>query len=231
MIRYFIHVGDKTTAGGTVIDGAESTFGFGGQPLSVEGSKIQCPACGSVGVGVPVQPYRKHTIHGKQALLSDDLCLCTVPVQPSPKLIASRTDMSMSFTGAEAAALSAAALRGARRAAASASSAASSGSGSTPLSGAQAVEYGDATAGAGTDRAARGVSEQQEADCYAEYERNLDECNLYRAITGDPYTLIACKQNAFKIYNQCRVSSHGLSIEVICTDVQRSAAAVRNVLP
>ncbi|MEI7297054.1 PAAR domain-containing protein [Paraburkholderia tropica] len=204
MIRYFIHVGDKTTAGGTVIDGAESTFGFGGQPLAVEGSKIQCPACGSVGVGVPVQPYRKHTIHGKQALLSDDLCLCQC--NPRPKLIASRTDMSMSMslTSDEAAALSAAALTGAGGAAASGSSAASSGSGSTPLSGAKAFEYGDATAGAGADTAARGVSEQQEADCYAEYERNLDECNMYRAITGDPYTLIACKQNAFKIYNQCR---------------------------
>ncbi|MFP3707903.1 hypothetical protein SB783_28185 [Paraburkholderia sp. SIMBA_009] len=125
---------------------------------------------------MPVQLYRKHTIHGKQALLSDDLCLCQC--NQRPKLIASRTDMSMSFTSDEAAALSAAALAGVGGA--ESSSTASSGSGSAPLSGAQAFEYGDVTAGAGTDTAARGVSEQQEADCHAEYERNLDECNMHR---------------------------------------------------
>ena len=52
MIRYFIHVGDKTTSGCTVIDGAASTFGFGGQPLAVEGAHIQCPKCNNIGVGV-----------------------------------------------------------------------------------------------------------------------------------------------------------------------------------
>ncbi|WP_321788060.1 hypothetical protein [Paraburkholderia sp. J94] len=109
----------------------------------------------------------------------------------------------MSFTTDEAAALSAAGAAASGGAVTSAAASASSSS-STHLSSAEAFKYGDPTAGAGTDTAARGVNEQQEADCYAEYERNLDECNMYRAITGDPYTLIACKQNAFKIYNQCR---------------------------
>ncbi|MBB5511286.1 hypothetical protein [Paraburkholderia atlantica] len=51
---------------------------------------------------------------------------------------------------------------------------------------------------------ARGVSEFHEAECFAEYERNLDECNLYKGMTNAAYTFIACKQNAFTIYNQCR---------------------------
>ncbi|MGF6368681.1 hypothetical protein OKW40_001431 [Paraburkholderia sp. RAU6.4a] len=54
------------------------------------------------------------------------------------------------------------------------------------------------------DIAARGVNEVQEAQCFAEYERNLAECNLYKAMTNVAYTFIACKQNAFTLYNQCR---------------------------
>ncbi|MGF6470722.1 hypothetical protein [Paraburkholderia youngii] len=51
---------------------------------------------------------------------------------------------------------------------------------------------------------ARGVSEFHETECFAEYERNLDECNLYKRMTNAAYTFITCKQNAFTLYNQCR---------------------------
>jgi hypothetical protein len=52
--------------------------------------------------------------------------------------------------------------------------------------------------------AGRGVSEVQEAECFAEYEARLEQCKLYAAMTGDPYTYVSCKASAFGIYNQCR---------------------------
>ncbi|WP_227246564.1 hypothetical protein [Paraburkholderia caribensis] len=52
--------------------------------------------------------------------------------------------------------------------------------------------------------AARGVGEAQEAECFAEYEARLEQCKFYAAMTGDPYTYVSCKANAFAIYNQCR---------------------------
>ena len=54
------------------------------------------------------------------------------------------------------------------------------------------------------DIAARGVSKAQEAECFAEYEARLEQCKLYAAMSGDPYTYVSCKANAFRLYNQCR---------------------------
>jgi hypothetical protein len=73
------------------------------------------------------------------------------------------------------------------------------------LGDAQTFQYAEvATNGDVQEIAARGVSEEHEAECFAEYEFRLEQCKLYRATTGDPYTLIACQQNAFRLYNQCR---------------------------
>ncbi|SMG26071.1 hypothetical protein [Paraburkholderia susongensis] len=73
------------------------------------------------------------------------------------------------------------------------------------LGNAQPFEYRpDAISDDMQDIAARGVDEAQEAECFAEYEARLDQCKLYRATTGNPYTLVACQQNAFRLYNQCR---------------------------
>lgn len=75
----------------------------------------------------------------------------------------------------------------------------------TPLGDAQPFEYSDdSTGGDVADLAARGVSEGDEAECFAQYERELDECKLYSSMTQDPYTYVACKAQAFANYNQCR---------------------------
>ncbi|WP_175739652.1 hypothetical protein [Burkholderia ambifaria] len=50
--------------------------------------------------------------------------------------------------------------------------------------------------------AARSAADEEE--CYAQYERELEECQAYRAMTKDPYTYVACKAQAFANYNQCR---------------------------
>lgn len=75
----------------------------------------------------------------------------------------------------------------------------------TPLGDAQPFDYSPDTVGDDvTDLAARGVSEADEAECYAQFMRELDECKLYSAMTQDPYTFVTCKAQAFVNYNQCR---------------------------
>ncbi|QGZ59359.1 hypothetical protein [Paraburkholderia acidiphila] len=76
---------------------------------------------------------------------------------------------------------------------------------STPLSGAPSFDYGANFSAINiTDLAASGVSEEQEAECFGEFEERLTECEAYSALSGDPYTYVSCKANAFRIYNQCR---------------------------
>jgi len=73
------------------------------------------------------------------------------------------------------------------------------------LSDAQPFQYVEAAMGGDVqDIAARGVSEAQEAECFSQYERELVECSAFSAMTKNPDTYVACKQQAFLNYNQCR---------------------------
>lgn len=94
MRRYFIRVGDKTTAGGTVLDGVPNNT-HDGVPVSYEGARIHCPACNSEGHAQKVPPYWPMSMMGKEALLDGDLCICKC--NPPPTLIASQEDRFMSF--------------------------------------------------------------------------------------------------------------------------------------
>lgn len=210
MKRYFICEGDQTTAGGTVLEGMDGCS-IHGKRQAVEGAKIYCPACKREGIAANVPPYRPHRLHGKQALLDNDICLCGC--RPPPRLIASQDGASMSFSADELAAADpdsgatvAAVARSAPRTINASGDDVPASDASTPLGGARPFTYSDAapTEDDPFDITARGVSEGQEAECFAEYERNIEECNFYRATSGDAYTFIACKQNAFNIYNQCR---------------------------
>ncbi|TDV18306.1 hypothetical protein C7408_10361 [Paraburkholderia caballeronis] len=76
---------------------------------------------------------------------------------------------------------------------------------SIPLGDVQAFEYSDNLSdGDVMELAARGVSEGQEAECFAEYEARQAECQAYSALNRDPYTYLVCRQSAFRLYNQCR---------------------------
>lgn len=75
---------------------------------------------------------------------------------------------------------------------------------STPLGNARPFDYQPTASGNPVQFAARGVSEAQESECFAEYESALRECQLYSAMTKDPYTFVACKAQAFSNYNRCR---------------------------
>ncbi|WP_296228370.1 PAAR domain-containing protein [Ralstonia sp. UBA689] len=98
MRRNLIRVGDKTTAGGTVVDG-DHTCTHHGIALSYNGALIICPACKSTGRACNVPPMREITFQGKQALLENDICLCKC--NPPPRLIASQNTMYISFDGDE----------------------------------------------------------------------------------------------------------------------------------
>jgi len=75
----------------------------------------------------------------------------------------------------------------------------------TPLSDAAPFEY---VKSVGDDDvlsiAARGVSEEQEAECHAMSEFELEQCLFTRAIYNDPRSYALCNQNAFANYQSCR---------------------------
>jgi uncharacterized Zn-binding protein involved in type VI secretion len=98
MRRYFIVIGDKTTNGGTVLEGEDRARNHG-KPLSYHGARVYCPECKSEGRIVGDGPYRPMRLHGKQVALENDLCICKC--SPPPRLIRSQTNASMSFDGDE----------------------------------------------------------------------------------------------------------------------------------
>ncbi|WP_322094578.1 hypothetical protein [Paraburkholderia bannensis] len=82
---------------------------------------------------------------------------------------------------------------------------AGSASDSTPLGDAQPFEYsGDSANSNVTDLAARGVSEEDEAECFAQYEEDMEMCGAGSATYGSPAYYTECSQRAFSRYQQCR---------------------------
>lgn len=87
MKRAILKLGDKTTAGGVVLEGIDCCKHHG-TPITFIGAKIRCPACNSAGVIGWNGPHQKATMMGKQQALEGDLCLCKC--DPPPVLIASQ---------------------------------------------------------------------------------------------------------------------------------------------
>jgi hypothetical protein len=76
---------------------------------------------------------------------------------------------------------------------------------STPLGDASPFEYSeDSSFGDVFDLGATGVSEADEAGCFAQYERDLDLCGALGAAMGGSRGTTLCRQNAFDRYQQCR---------------------------
>jgi uncharacterized Zn-binding protein involved in type VI secretion len=96
--RFFIVLGDKTTAGGVVIQGEESCRNHG-KALAYHGAQIYCHACKTTGYICNVPPYRPMILMGKQVALENDICICKC--DPPPRLIASQNNASMSFDSGE----------------------------------------------------------------------------------------------------------------------------------
>ncbi|WP_321960848.1 PAAR domain-containing protein [Paraburkholderia sp. J7] len=98
MRRAILKLGDKTTAGGVVLEGVDGCTHHG-TPLTFIGAKIWCPACNSEGVIGWNGPHRKATMRGKQQALEGDLCLCRC--DPPPVLIASQNSAWHVFEACE----------------------------------------------------------------------------------------------------------------------------------
>lgn len=201
--RYYIHKGDKTTAGGTVIGGSDAMSGDG-LPIAHEGDHVLCPACQSTGRILCDGPRWPMTgTDGRQTALSDDLCLCRC--SPLPRLIASRHTMSMTMEDSRGDAAIQQATAHVYGSPMTLTPASSSG-GTTALAAAPFASVGDNTT-ASSDAmqlAARGVSEEDEAECHAQYEADMEACNMARAMYKSPAYFLSCSQRAFQRYQQCR---------------------------
>ncbi|MGX6999981.1 hypothetical protein [Caballeronia sp. KNU42] len=79
------------------------------------------------------------------------------------------------------------------------------GSVTTPLGDAAPFEYVKSVTGDDVmSIAARGVGEEQEADCFAKYELDMDLCSAGGAMFKSPAYFLECKSRAFANYQQCR---------------------------
>ncbi|UIF87522.1 PAAR domain-containing protein [Cupriavidus sp. UYPR2.512] len=86
--RYDIRKGDSTTAGG-IVTGGEGSDLLGGREQAYESDPVWCPVCKTVGQIVCVGPRMAMTgPDGREAALSDDLCVCRC--KPGPLLLASQ---------------------------------------------------------------------------------------------------------------------------------------------
>ena len=85
-LRGGIVVGDKTTAGGVVIEGC-SAYTHHGKEVALNGHQINCPACGTIGHIEVVPPRDIEEVHGQKIAMGGDLCICGCT--PPPRLISS----------------------------------------------------------------------------------------------------------------------------------------------
>lgn len=99
MRRYVLKKGDKSTAGGVVLEGLTGYIHHGTESTFV-GAKINCPACKSTGLIVAKGPRWPNTYHDengdKEEALSDDVCLCKC--EPPPIMLASQYDTYHTFS-------------------------------------------------------------------------------------------------------------------------------------
>jgi uncharacterized Zn-binding protein involved in type VI secretion len=98
MRRALLRVGDNTTAGGTVLEGAENST-VQGKSVAFIGARIWCPACNSEGFVSWVGPHRTATMNGKQQALDGDECACKC--SPRPICVASQNLAWHSFEADE----------------------------------------------------------------------------------------------------------------------------------
>jgi len=102
MKRSYLKIGDKSSAGGTVVEGIP-LMTHHGKELTFVGATVTCPACKSTGHIVAKGPRWPGDLMGKHAALEGDVCSCKC--YPPPVMIASQSDMTMSFESHELASM------------------------------------------------------------------------------------------------------------------------------
>lgn len=102
MRRNYLKVGDKSSAGGTAIDGI-SCCTHHGTELTFLGGKVVCPACNTTGYIAPSGPRWQNNFMGKDPALDGDPCICQC--DPPPVMFASQDSMYDEFQVHELAAM------------------------------------------------------------------------------------------------------------------------------
>ncbi|MEW6343180.1 MAG: PAAR domain-containing protein [Pseudomonadota bacterium] len=89
MRRYDIVKGDTTTVGG-IVQGGDGQDVLNGREQAYEHDPVWCPVCKAIGKIQRDGPRISTTgPDGREAALSDDLCICQC--SPPPKLVASQS--------------------------------------------------------------------------------------------------------------------------------------------
>ncbi|MBB3003902.1 MAG: PAAR domain-containing protein [Paraburkholderia tropica] len=91
MKRYLLRQGDKSTAGGVILEGVEN-WTHHGIPVAFIGAQVWCEGCQSNGYIESVGPHHPATMLGKQQALEDDICICKC--SPPPVFHASQASAS-----------------------------------------------------------------------------------------------------------------------------------------
>lgn len=102
MQRFLLKKGDRSTAGGTVIEGIESCTHHG-TPLTFVGAKVYCPACKTTGFVGAKGPRWPDQMMGTEQALEGDICICKC--DPPPTMIASQRDSFHQLTSDDVAAM------------------------------------------------------------------------------------------------------------------------------
>ncbi|RKP46859.1 PAAR domain-containing protein [Trinickia fusca] len=209
MQRCYLRKGDKSSVNGVVQEGIDGMTCDGAE-LTFLGAKVGCPACNSTGAIVAKGPrWPDDNFMGKRPALDGDICACGC--SPQPVMHASQTRMFESYTSGELAAMGfadggrpivrteASAVPVAQPADTPAAVPAST------FEGVQPFAYTGAFASGQVDElAARGVSEEDEGECFSQYEEDMEACNAARAMYQSPAYFQSCAQRAFQRYQQCR---------------------------
>lgn len=98
MRRHHLRVGDRSQAGGTVVDGIGRTDCYGRQ-LTFIGAVVTCPICKGTGRIAARGPRWPGTTMDKVVALEGDVCECGCPKPPA--MIASQETMFMEFKAHE----------------------------------------------------------------------------------------------------------------------------------
>jgi hypothetical protein len=214
MRRRIAVVNDVLSSGGHVLDySQDGGFTFGSHKVALIGGLAHCEACASDGTIAKASGPKRLGFGGmREVALDKDIVNCRCPVPPT----ISASLAGDSYCDDEVERLGAVSGAGYGGAVAAAVAMADVGGTadqltvqkpdpSTPLSEAQPYQFkADALRGSGDQLAARGVSEQDEAECHAKYEQDMETCNAGRALYNSPAYFRACAERAFQRYQQCR---------------------------
>ncbi|SDQ36438.1 Zn-binding Pro-Ala-Ala-Arg (PAAR) domain-containing protein, incolved in TypeVI secretion [Paraburkholderia fungorum] len=94
MNRHYLRIGDKSSVGGTIVEGIPQILQDGKQ-VSFVGAAVSCPACKSTGKIAAKGQRWPGEVMGKQLALEDDLCVCKC--YPLPIMVAGQSAMHMGF--------------------------------------------------------------------------------------------------------------------------------------